>query len=224
MPNTDTHGFVAPDDTDPFAPAADMRAGRAPHHSRSIIPVANATARDALAAAHSPTSSKPMVIYRSDVDEHYYTKDGIAYRPIGTGPTGEVARTSAQSFPGGGVDFTTIVWQELVSGSDAIWSGSEPTRVGISRSGWYQINYGITLSSSQSAGQQLRLLRNGATVSGGDRGTPTTQFQRLEASRLIKCTAGDYFELQVLHGGVGSVNSYPSGPNAPIFSLAWVRP
>lgn len=76
MPNTDSHGYVAPEDTDPFAPAADMRGMRPPMHGRTSIPVANLAAQNALRAVHGPAGAKPLTVYNASDDLHWYAVNG----------------------------------------------------------------------------------------------------------------------------------------------------
>lgn len=83
MPNTDAHGLVAPDDSDVFAPAADIRAGRVPLRSRIVVPIANDAAQADLVTAHSPSSSTPLTVNHLADDVMKYTRNGTDWVRIG---------------------------------------------------------------------------------------------------------------------------------------------
>ncbi|MBD7949582.1 hypothetical protein [Oerskovia rustica] len=59
-------GLIVPAGTDVFDPDGDLRTLAGSLDGRLIVPVANTTARDALAAAFTPSTAKPLLVYRSD--------------------------------------------------------------------------------------------------------------------------------------------------------------
>ncbi|MFF2621308.1 hypothetical protein [Oerskovia jenensis] len=59
-------GLDVPAGTDPFDPDGDLRALGASLAGRIIVPVPNKTAREALAAAVTPTASEPLYVHRTD--------------------------------------------------------------------------------------------------------------------------------------------------------------
>lgn len=222
MPDTDAYGLVAPEDTDAFGPAAAMRAGRAPFASRIIVPVANQTARDALAASHSPTTSKPLYVYRADLDEIEYTKDGSTWRVPGTGPTVLVQRADPlpvlPTFPSATY---TIPFDTEVDNPDDMWAPAQATRLTIPRTGQYLVIASYVLANS--GGQYvLDLMINGVAtrqgrVTGGDSLGPTLLTPR-------RLTAGDYLEFRALQTS-GSNRSFDvSAPNRPQASVTWMHP
>lgn len=63
-----------------------------------IIPVPNATVRDALATAMTPTSARPLYVHRADAGaglELEYTVNGSLWRPVGREDTGWLVPTLA---------------------------------------------------------------------------------------------------------------------------------
>ena len=78
-------GLNIPAGTDAFDPVADFSDLAGSLIGRVVVPVANTTARDALATAVAPTTSNPLIVYRSDANagrQIEYTFNGTAWTPL----------------------------------------------------------------------------------------------------------------------------------------------
>lgn len=78
-------GLDVPAGTDPFDPDGDTRALAASLEGRIIVPVPNITARDALAAALSPTPVEPLYVDRANAAPGLaleVTRDGSTWETI----------------------------------------------------------------------------------------------------------------------------------------------
>lgn len=78
-------GVDVPAATDVFDPDGDMRALASSLAGRIIVPVANVTERDALAASVSPTPSKPLYVHRIDAPSYArleWTEDGSTWQSV----------------------------------------------------------------------------------------------------------------------------------------------
>lgn len=82
MASTET-GVHYPLGTDEFAPHIDDQEQAESLTGRIIVPVANATARDALAAALAPSSAEPLFVKRGDSAGFEYTTNGTKWHSIG---------------------------------------------------------------------------------------------------------------------------------------------
>lgn len=79
-------GLPYPLPTDPLSGGADAIKNLATvlNNGRTIVPVADAAARDALAAAYAPTAAKPLHVWRIDVKLLQFTSDGVNWTAVQT--------------------------------------------------------------------------------------------------------------------------------------------
>lgn len=85
---TTAGGLPYPDGGDTFDPSGDIQVGLTAADTGRIIPVANTTARAALAAAYSPSASKPLYVHRQDAaagEEIERTIDGTTWLTVFSG-------------------------------------------------------------------------------------------------------------------------------------------
>jgi hypothetical protein len=82
MATTDT-GVYYPIGSDEFAPHLDDQKQAESLTGRVIVPVANATARNDLAAQVSPSVERPLFVKRGDSGALEYTTDGQVWRTVG---------------------------------------------------------------------------------------------------------------------------------------------
>jgi hypothetical protein len=100
-------GLDVPAGIDPFDPDGDIRDLAASLEGRIFVPVPNITARDALAAALSPTPAEPLYVDRADAPagaKLERTTDGVTW----SAPTFTRVSHQKAGDPPGGVDVPTV--------------------------------------------------------------------------------------------------------------------
>lgn len=118
MTTTDSNGIVRFEDTDPITPIQTVFNTALQSVSDALTPVKNrgiytfgtVAARDAFAATYLPTPSKPLFVYRSDVNVLQYTTDGVNYPYLNTRTytknyyvTGATQSPNGAALPGSGM-------------------------------------------------------------------------------------------------------------------------
>lgn len=96
MPITNT-GLDVPAASDAFDPQVDIVALATSLNPRIVVPVANVSARTALAAALAPTPSAPLFVFRADANPGNgleYTSDGTAWRALAPSASGKVTAST----------------------------------------------------------------------------------------------------------------------------------
>mgnify|MGYP007112216705 CR=1 FL=1 len=83
---TNDLGVAFPTGADEFAPHLDIEGLADSMAGRIVVPVPNVTARDALAAAVSPSPSEPLYVHRADAPagaRTEVTENGTSWRTVG---------------------------------------------------------------------------------------------------------------------------------------------
>ena len=214
------HGMSVPIGSDDFDPEGAVSALATSLESMVIVTVASEHARDALVAAHGPTLSAPLFVYRSDLDEIQYTTNGTKWRVPGTGPIVRVERVAAiaalATFPA----TYTISFDTERDDSDGMWSDGQPTRLTIVRSGFYMVN--ATYVMLNNGGQYLfDMLVNGSAVQRTRvSGVDSTGPMFAESRRF---TAGDYIEFVARQTSGANRTFSAEAAERPRASVVWMH-
>jgi len=137
MASTET-GVHYPLGPDEFAPHIDDQEQAESLNGRIIVPVPNATARNALAASLAPSASEPLFVKRADSAGFEYTSDGSKWHALGgiesfgspTAGSGTAISGSAlyqtASLPTAAYDRLVIAWAALYGtpAAGAVWDGA----------------------------------------------------------------------------------------------------
>lgn len=151
---------------------------------------------------HPSSPPEGMMIYETDTDK-YLGFDGSNWQEIFllNPPRAEITRTTTMSVPTGG-SVTIISWQSSVYNVRNMWSsGVNPSRITVpaGMDGLYLVSANVEYEANADGAtgtRQVSLLRSGSvvgrqTIPGNGTGVAT----RVEYSRTISASAGDYFEI-----------------------------
>lgn len=213
------YGVEVPLGSDDFDPDGDMTGLATSLGARMIIPVANATAQAALVTAHAPTTSKPLWVYRVDLDEIQYTTNGTKWRSPGAGPHVSVVRAATQSIPDS--TFTAIAWDTELVDTDGMWVPASQTRLTCARSGTYLLTASAAVNAIWGGRVGVAAIRSGSNIAMRLRRADDSVAATV--SKQITMTVGQWIEIHMFQNSGAARNTFTSLDSRPNVELTWLR-
>lgn len=205
-------GLDVPAGTDVFDPDGDLRALAASLTGRVIVPVPNATARDALAAALPPGLAAPLFVWRADTKALEGAWDATGWKPLTASATLRVLITEANGYTEGDWGAMPLASTPVASQTDDPYSvlsiDAVTRRVMVSQPGLYLVTSRVgNKPGTGTPNTSQRILANGGIEAEGrmpsDLGTTTLSTQ-------VRLAAGQGIDVQT-YRYTGSANVTLSG-------------
>lgn len=167
---TTPEGVYYPVPTDAYDPPGDIQKEAESLGGRIIVPVANTTERNALAATVNPSPSKPLYVHRQNIaagSKTEYTEDGSRWVGVGEQPAWDLTLNTTLNAPSGDWVAPSSNWDRVAYNGAA--PAAEDGRITIPERGLYS----ITISAWFQANQTGRRLA-GLGINGN---APSVRFQ-----------------------------------------------
>lgn len=216
-------GIEVPAGGDEFDPQGDMVAMGASFGGRIVVPVANTTARAALAATLSPTPAVPLYVHRADAEpgqELEVTTDGTTWRSITAGRAFAILERNTDVATASGATVVNTAWTSTQVMGMTYAAGI----VTVLQTGLYRLGVGAVFGVASAGGRGVYILRNGtaataAVVSHSGPGNAAFTVG-LAHARTTPLVAGDVLRMATFQSSGANLNLVGTGAGFPIYMTA----